>query len=115
MDVAAEEARARVAGTDAELLRELADRARAEGLHLTGDGGLLGQLTKIVVEGALEGGMDDHLGYQKHDPEGRNGRNSRNGHRVKTVITEAGRWSCRCRGTGMPASARGSSLKGSGG
>jgi putative transposase len=43
-----------------------------------------------VVEGALEGEMDDHLGYQKHDPEGRNGRNSRNEHRAKTVLTEAG-------------------------
>ena len=34
--------------------------------------------------------MDDHLGYSKHDPAGRNSGNSRNGHRAKTVITEAG-------------------------
>ncbi len=44
----------------------------------------------MVVEGALEGELDDHLGYSKHDPAGRNGSNSRNGHRAKTVITETG-------------------------
>jgi putative transposase len=44
----------------------------------------------MVVEGALEGELDDHLGYEKNDPAGRNGGNSRNGHRGKTVFTEAG-------------------------
>src|SRR5690348_16032938 len=73
-----------------ELARQLAERARAEGLQLTGPGGLLGRLTKVVLEGALEGEMDAHLGYGKHDPAGRDGGNSRNGHRAKTVITEAG-------------------------
>jgi transposase-like protein len=33
--------------------------------------GLLGWLTKVVLEGALEGEMDAHLGYAKHDPAGR--------------------------------------------
>ena len=36
-----------------ELARQLAERARAEGLSLTGPGGLLGRLTKVVLEGAL--------------------------------------------------------------
>jgi hypothetical protein len=53
-------------------------------------GGLLGKLTKIVVEGALEGELDDHLGYGKHDPAGRDGGNSRNEHQAKTVITDTG-------------------------
>ena len=75
---------------DEQLLQQLADRARAEGLQLTGEGGLLGQLTKLVVESALEGEMDDHLGYGKHDPVGRDGGNSRNGRRPKTVLTEVG-------------------------
>jgi putative transposase len=44
----------------------------------------------MVAGGALEGEMDDHLGYGRHDPAGRDGGNSRNGHRAKTVITEAG-------------------------
>lgn len=34
--------------------------------------------------------MDEHLGYTKHDSAGRNGDNSRNGTRSKTVITEIG-------------------------
>ena len=70
--------------------RELTERARTGGLKLTGEGGLLGRLTKMVVEGALEGELDDHLGYGKHDPEGRDGSNSRNGHRSKTVLTDTG-------------------------
>ena len=79
-----------LSAADEQLLRELTDRARTGGLKLTGEGGLLGQLTKMVVEGALEGEMDDHLGYSRHDPAGRNGGNSRNGYRGKTVLTEAG-------------------------
>jgi putative transposase len=53
-----------------QLVRELTERARTGGLKLTGEGGLLGKLTKMVIEGALEGELDDHLGYAKHDPEG---------------------------------------------
>ena len=82
--------RAELSAADEQLLRELTERARAGGLKLTGEGGLLGRLTKMVVEGALEGEMDDHLGYGKHDPAGRNGSNSRNGHRAKTVLTDTG-------------------------
>src|SRR5689334_21553280 len=73
-----------------ELARQLAERAQAEGLALTGPGGLLGRLTKVVLEGALEGELDAHLGYAKHDPAGRDGGNSRNGHRAKTVLTDVG-------------------------
>src|SRR4029450_632373 len=60
---------------DEQLLRELSERARTGGLKLTGEGGLLGKLTKMVVEGALEGELDDHLGYGKYDPVGRDGGN----------------------------------------
>jgi putative transposase len=77
-------------GVDQQLIEQLADRARSQGLQLTGEGGLLARLTKRVVESAFEGEMDDHLGYGKHDPAGRNGGNSRNGTRAKTVLTEAG-------------------------
>jgi hypothetical protein len=77
-------------GVNEQLVRQLVDRARAEGLKLTGEGSLLAQLTEVVVESALEGEMDDHLGYGKHDPVGRNGGNSRNGARPKTLVTEAG-------------------------
>src|SRR6516165_10569815 len=91
-DVTADESQepAALSAADEQLLKELTERARAGGLKLTGEGGLLGKLTKMVVEGALEGEMDAHLGYARHDPAGRDGGNSRNGHRSKTVLTEAG-------------------------
>src|SRR5205809_8124205 len=73
-----------------ELARQLAERAQAEGLALTGPGGLLGRLTKVVLEGALEGELDAHLGYAKHDPAGRDGGNSRNGHRARAVLINTG-------------------------
>jgi transposase-like protein len=75
---------------DEQLIEQLADRARAEGLQLTGEGGLLARLTKTVIESALEGELDDHLGYARHDPAGRNGGDSRNGRRGKTVLTDVG-------------------------
>jgi transposase-like protein len=75
---------------DEQLIARLAGRARAGGLQLTGEGGLLAQLTKRVVEAALEGEITDHLGYDRHDSAGRDGGNSRNGHRSKTVLTEVG-------------------------
>ena len=81
---------AELSAADEQVLRELTERARAGGLKLTGEGGLLGKLTKMVIEGALEGELDDHLGYGKHDPEGRDGGNSRNGRRAKTVLTDTG-------------------------
>jgi transposase-like protein len=72
------------------LIDELVGRAQAEGLQLTGEGGLLQQLTKRLLESALEGEITDHLGYDKHDPAGKNGGNSRNGTRAKTVLTDVG-------------------------
>src|SRR5712675_2029069 len=84
------QAEAELSAADEQLLREPTERARTGGLRLTGEGGLLGRLTKMVIEGALEGELDDHLGYGRHDPAGRNGSNSRNGHRAKTVLTDTG-------------------------
>jgi len=85
-----DQAGAELSAADEQVLRELTERARAGGLKLTGEGGLLGKLTKMVIEGALEGELDDHLGYGKHDPAGRDGGNSRNGYRAKTVLTDTG-------------------------
>jgi len=73
-----------------QLARELVERARAEGVELVGPGGLLTGLTKTVLETALEAEMTGHLGYDKHDPAGRDSGNSRNGTRSKTVLTEIG-------------------------
>jgi len=67
----------------------LVRRAKDQGLALTGPGGLLKSLTKTVLETALEEELSEHLGYDKHDPVGRNLGNSRNGYRSKTVVTDA--------------------------
>jgi putative transposase len=69
-------------------IRELVKGARDRGLALTGPDGLLKVLTKTVLEAALDEEMNDHLGYAKHAWEGRDGGNSRNGTRSKTVITD---------------------------
>jgi transposase-like protein len=69
--------------------RELVRAARDRGVALTGPDGLLKALTKTVVETALDEEMSEHLGYDKHAPEGRNRENSRNGKRSKTIVTEA--------------------------
>ena len=57
---------------------------------LTGPDGILKQLTAALVERAMEAEMSDHLGYEKGDPEGRNGNNSRNGKSKKRLKTERG-------------------------
>jgi hypothetical protein len=86
-----------VLASDEQLVAMLVDRARSEGLQLTGEGGLLQQLTKRVLESALEGEITDHLGYEKHDAEGRGSGNSRNGTGAKTVLTALSRgWVCDC-------------------
>jgi putative transposase len=55
-----------------------------------GDDGLLQQLTKAVVERALQGELTHHLGYEKHDPVGKNTGNSRNGKSSKTIKGKRG-------------------------
>jgi putative transposase len=68
----------------------LVARARADGVELTGDGGLLTGLVRQVLQAGLEVEMEDHLGYAPHDPAGRGSGNSRNGTYPKTVTTEVG-------------------------
>src|ERR1700709_394587 len=50
---------------------ELVRMAKERGWSLTGPDGLLKQLTKTVLETALNQEMTEHLGYEKHDPAGR--------------------------------------------
>lgn len=59
-------------------------------MKLTGDDGLLQQLTKRVLESALEGELTDHLGHEPGERAEGGRENYRNGHRSKTVITESG-------------------------
>jgi len=80
---AAEESAEQRAATD------LVRLAKEQGLSLTGPDGLLKQLTKSVLETALNEEMAEHLGYEKHGPAGAGSGNIRNGTRGKTVLTEA--------------------------
>src|SRR6266700_2987790 len=75
---------------DEQLAARLVAQARSQGISLVGPDGLLQRITKLVLEGALEGELTGHLGYQHGDPAGRSGANSRNGTRPKPVLTEVG-------------------------
>src|SRR6478735_3579055 len=75
--------------TELAAAREGVRQAQAAGLSLTGPDGLLKQLTKSVIEAALDEEMSEHLGYDKHAAAGRNRGNSRNGTRSKRVLTGA--------------------------
>jgi putative transposase len=72
-----------------ELLDELLQDYRKPE-DLLGDDGLLQQLTKTLVERALQGELTHHLGYEKHDAAGDNSGNSRNGTTPKTLKGKRG-------------------------
>ena len=76
---------------EAEAARELVRLAKEQGLSLTGPHGLLKQLTRTVIETALNEEITGHLGYEKHDPagQGADSGNVRNGSRSKTVLTDS--------------------------
>jgi len=57
--------------------------------EIMGQGGLVKDLTRRLVERVLEGEMTAHLGYEKHAQEGRDGGNSRNGKTGKRVKTDS--------------------------
>lgn len=57
---------------------------------IIGESGLLKQLTKAILERALESELTHQLGYSKNSPEGRNSGNSRNGKGSKTLKTDHG-------------------------
>ena len=72
-----------------ELIDQLLAGARTQE-EIVGPGGLLAQLTKRLVERAMEVELTDHLGYEQHqEPLGGAG-NTRNGGTPKTLITEHG-------------------------
>jgi putative transposase len=69
---------------DNELIENLLkDYKRPE--DLIGENGLLKQLTKQLLERAMAAEMTEHVGYEKHDAEGNNSGNSRNGKSAKTI------------------------------
>ena len=81
---------------DRGLVAQLVGEAQRPGLPVDGEGGLLAELTRLVVESALEGEITDHLGYDKHERGGSVDGNARNGTRTKTVLSKAGPGPGRC-------------------
>src|SRR5580700_8771320 len=57
---------------------------------IIGENGLLKQLTKAILERALQAELTDHLGYEKHDPAGQHSGNSRNGSGRKVLKGDFG-------------------------
>ena len=68
----------------------LADYKKPE--DIIGEHGLLKQLTKAVLERAMQAEMTEHLGYEKHDPAGNNSGNSRNGKTTKALKGDFGKF-----------------------
>jgi putative transposase len=57
---------------------------------IAGETGLLKQLTKAILERAMQAEMTGHLGYEKHYPAGYKSGNSRNGNSKKKVTGDFG-------------------------
>ena len=72
------------------LVEELLERVRSQGVELIGEGGLLAELTKRLLERGLDEELTVHLGYERGDPAGRGSGNSRNGTSPKRVLTPVG-------------------------
>jgi putative transposase len=75
---------------DKATLDALMAQVESEGLELLGPNGVLREITKRVMEAALDAERTDHLGYERGDPAGRGSGNSRNGTSPKRVLTDAG-------------------------
>lgn len=58
--------------------------------EILGDNGLIKQLTKAVLERAMQAELTQHLGYEPHDATGDNSGNSRNGKSQKTLKGDFG-------------------------
>jgi putative transposase len=65
-------------GIDAKLVDELLKDYKSPE-QIIGENGLLKQLTKSLLERAMQAEMTNHLGYEEHDPAGYKSGNSRNG------------------------------------
>lgn len=79
--------------TTTDMLDELIKDHLAQGKHpkeLLSKEGLLGQLTKALVQRCLETEMDEHLGYEKGEHAGKSSENRRNGYSKKTVTGDQG-------------------------
>src|SRR5216683_4471900 len=76
-------------GVDKKLIDEML-KGHSTVEEIAGENGLLKQLTKAIVERALQAELTTHLGYERHSPEGHGSGNSRNGASSKRLKGEFG-------------------------
>src|SRR5919112_5580129 len=77
-------------GIDPKLIDELLAKYGHRPQDIAGENGLLKQLTKALLERAMQAELTDHLGYEKHDPVGHKSGNSRNGKSRKKLKGDFG-------------------------
>jgi putative transposase len=77
-------------GIDPKLIDQLLAEHGHRAEDIAGEEGLPKQLTKAVLERAMNAELTDHLGYTKHDPAGYNSGNSRNGKSRKKLKGDFG-------------------------
>jgi putative transposase len=77
-------------GIEAELVDTLLAKHGKRPQDIAGENGWLKELTKAILERALNAELGDHLGYEKHDPAGYKSGNSRNGKSSKTLKGDFG-------------------------
>ncbi len=98
-----EEAGAPSAAFDGDGLRSwaeaLVDRARSEGVSLTGEGGLLTSMVREVLQTGLDVEMADHLGCEPYESVGRGSGTAVMAPTRRRSGPMSGRCSCGCRGT----------------
>ncbi len=75
---------------DTRLIDELLAKHGHQPEDIAGKNGLLKQLTKALLERAMQAELTDHLGYEKHDPVGYKSGNSRNGKSQKKLKGDFG-------------------------
>ena len=74
---------------DDEALDAMMDRISSEGMELLGPDGVLTDLTKRLMERAMDVELSDHLGHDRGDPRGRGSGNAGNGTSPKRVLNDA--------------------------
>src|SRR5579871_3319623 len=74
--------------------------------EIVGPEGLLKQLTKALIERAMNAELSHHLGYEKNAPEGRGSGNNRNGKSRKRVQGSSAQSRSKCPGTATGLSNR---------
>jgi putative transposase len=89
-DREAEASRRLAAAVEPSTIYALLADAKRTGTPVDGVDGLLNQMTKAVIECALQAEIAHELGYERDDPAGAGSGNSRNGFTEKTVSTPNG-------------------------